>query len=112
MRIFSDFSRLRFLDILISKLRILGIFIREVHEVVVDKDPADEDEETQRLHPLEGVLQPAEEGARPGDQEHRPHQHYPHLSIWLQEISQCLEKAATRAFSLLKTLFATNQTAC
>ena len=77
--LFQVFSKLLFLDIFISKLRVLGIFIREVHEVVVDEDPADEDEETQGLHPLEGVLQAAEEGAGPGDQEHRPHQHYPHL---------------------------------
>ena len=79
--LFQVFSKLLFLDIFISKLHVLGIFIREVHEVVVDEDPADEDEETQRLHPLEGVLQPAEEGAGPGDQEHRPHQHYPHLQV-------------------------------
>ena len=76
MCIISDFSKLLFLDIFIFKL---GIFVCEVHEVVVDEDPADEDEEPQRLHPLEGVLQPAEEGAGPGNQEHPPHQHYPHL---------------------------------
>ena len=76
MCIISDFSKLLFLDIFIFKL---GIFVCEVHDIVVDEDPADEDEEPQRLHPLEGVLQPAEEGAGPGDQEHPPHQHYPHL---------------------------------